>query len=74
VDINLEEFELLMEFKWTGNSEFHVRKSEEALEELTQFSFPNNLKCYKDPLKKTIIAMKIWRAQWAHHHSDDDDI
>jgi hypothetical protein len=72
VDINLEEFELLMKFKWTGNNKFHVEKfqsEDEALEELTQFSFPNNLKCYKDSIKKSIIAVKIWKT---HRHSEDD--
>jgi hypothetical protein len=65
VNITLEEFELLMKFKWKGNDEFHTdefQTEEEALEELERFSCPKHLQCFMDPLKKAISAVKIWRA------------
>ncbi|RIA88256.1 hypothetical protein C1645_739523 [Glomus cerebriforme] len=62
VDITKVEFELLFRMKRTSNDEFHqneIRTLEQDLKSL-DVDFPNDLKDLKVPLKKLLLALKIW--------------
>ncbi|GBB96630.1 hypothetical protein RclHR1_00280022 [Rhizophagus clarus] len=62
VDIDLEEFELLLRLKRTGNYEFYQDKAktlDQEIEDL-EISFPEELEYFKSPLKKLLLALKVW--------------
>ncbi|RIA84445.1 hypothetical protein C1645_742320 [Glomus cerebriforme] len=64
VNMTKVELEALIRMKHTSNDEFHqneIKTLEEDLESL-DVDFPNDLKYVKVPLKKLLLALKIW---WA---------
>jgi hypothetical protein len=62
VKMSLEEFELLFRLKKESNFKFHQNKIQtldEAKKDL-ETEFPEDLKDFKNPLKKLINALKSW--------------
>ena len=62
VNITTDEFELLLRMKRLSNNEFHQDTTKTLDQELDslEVSFPDELKDFKDPLKKLLFALKIW--------------
>lgn len=62
VKISLEEFELLFRLKKESNLEFHqdkIKTLDEVKKDL-ETDFPDDLKEFKNPLKKLINALESW--------------
>ncbi|GBB87884.1 hypothetical protein RclHR1_14390004 [Rhizophagus clarus] len=62
VNIDLTEFELLFRLKRTSNFEFHQDKEKTLDQEINdlEISFPKALKYYKSPLRKLLLALRMW--------------
>ncbi|CAB5391851.1 unnamed protein product [Rhizophagus irregularis] len=62
VNMTTDEFELLFRMKRNSNNEFHQDEIKTLDQEINslEVSFPNNLKDLKVPLKKLLVALKIW--------------
>jgi hypothetical protein len=62
VNMTTDEFELLFRMKRDSNNEFHQKKKKTLDQEINslEVSFPDDLKDLKAPLKKLLVALKIW--------------
>ncbi|PKB96334.1 hypothetical protein RhiirA5_435003 [Rhizophagus irregularis] len=62
VNMITDEFELLFRMKRNSNNKFHQDEIKTLDQEINslEVSFPNNLKDLKTPLKKLLVALKIW--------------
>ncbi|PKY38224.1 hypothetical protein RhiirA4_414000 [Rhizophagus irregularis] len=62
VNMTTDEFELLFRMKHNSNNEFYQKKMKTLDQEINslEVSFPNDLKDLKAPLKKLLVALKIW--------------
>lgn len=58
----MTEFELLLRLKRTSSFEFHQNKEKTLDQEINdlEISFPEELKYYKSPLRKLLLALRMW--------------
>lgn len=56
------EFKLLFRIKRTSNNEFHQEKKKTLDQEIDslEVDFPNEIKDLKVPLRKLLLALKLW--------------